>query len=513
MSLPAVRAPFLSAATLLLAAGLYAPLASAQVSNADLEAMKKQIQEMQQKLDAMQAAQKAPAPAVASTTSAAPASAKFDGIQMGPVNLKFGGFLDFTTIYRNRNEEADVASSFNAVPFANSSAHNLNEFRESARHSRLSLLISGPSDGHQHAEGYYEMDFLGAAQTANSKESNSYNIRVRNVYGQYFNDANGFSMLAGQNWSLLTQTKTPGIVARSENAPAVLDSQYVPGFNWTRNPQIRFVEKFNKFVTAGLSFESPQGLFSGKAPTIAGVTPIATLPSGSLYNSANTYTFDGMPDIIAKVAVDPGYGHYELFALTRQLKDRLPGTAVTAGQNNTATGNGIGGSVLLSLLPKQLEVQGSFLTGNGIGRYGSAQLPDATYNAAGGVQALKGTTFLLGLTAHPTSTIDLYAYYGKEKVDANYTAITGGYVGYGAPNINLSGCSFEGGTCAPNLGESSQTAIGGTWKYYRGALGNMQLGLMLTSTKVVSLAGLNGLQPDTRMTTGMLSVRYYPYQN
>jgi hypothetical protein len=41
----------------------------------------------------------------------------------------------------------------------------------------------------------------------------------------------------------------------------------------------------------------------------------------------------------------------------------------------------------------------------------------------------------------------------------------------------------------------------------------MQLGLQLSSTKLVSLAGLNGLQPDTRMTVGMLSVRYYPYQN
>ncbi len=41
-------------------------------------------------------------------------------------------------------------------------------------------------------EGYFEMDFLGAAPTANSNESNSYNLRMRNVYGTYYRQDDGF---------------------------------------------------------------------------------------------------------------------------------------------------------------------------------------------------------------------------------------------------------------------------------------------------------------------------------
>ena len=42
---------------LVAAAGLYGPLASAQASSSDIDDMKRQIQEMQRKIDSMQAAQ------------------------------------------------------------------------------------------------------------------------------------------------------------------------------------------------------------------------------------------------------------------------------------------------------------------------------------------------------------------------------------------------------------------------------------------------------------------------
>jgi hypothetical protein len=41
----------------------------------------------------------------------------------------------------------------------------------------------------------------------------------------------------------------------------------------------------------------------------------------------------------------------------------------------------------------------------------------------------------------------------------------------------------------------------------------MQLGLQASVTKQQALAGLAGVQPDAMMTVGMVSLRYYPYQN
>jgi hypothetical protein len=498
-------------ATIAVAFGLYGPSASAQTSSPDLEKLQKQVQEMQRQIDALKSAQQsAPAPQSSSVSApSAAASGKYEGIQAGPLNLKFDGFLELSGIYRSRNEVSDVGSNYNAIPYGNAPSHYLNEFRESARQSRLSLLVSGPDNGHQHAEGYYEMDFLGAAQTANSKESNSYNPRIRNIYGAYYNDDSGFSLLAGQNWSLLTQEKK-GMTPRNELIPMTIDAQYVPGFNWTRNAQVRAVEKFNDAVSVGLSLESPQALFSGKAP--AGV--ITTLTGGGQFNNANSYTFDTAPDVVAKVAFDPGWGHYELFGMARWFKDRHAGTATASGENHTKSGASVGGSVLLPLVPKLLEFQASALTGRGAGRYGSAQLPDATFDASGDVETLKETTVLAGLVGHPTPDLDLYAYAGREKVDANFDAVpAGGFVGYGIPSIDMSGCGTEGGTCAPNTGRVSQATLGGWWKAYRGSIGYMQVGLQASFTTQQALPGLLGVQPDAKMTVGMASIQYFPYQN
>jgi len=507
----AVRARSALPVTLAVAAAIWSSGAFAQ-SSSEMDDMKRQIQDMQRKLDAMSAAQ-AKAQAAPAAKPATPSN-KYEGIQAGPLNIKLGGFIEFAGIYRSRNETSDVGSNFNGVPYPSSSNYYLNEFRETARQSRISILVAGPNDGHQHAEAYYEMDFLGGAQTANSKESNSYNIRQRNIYGSYFNDDSGFSMHFGQSWSLATQYRV-GLNPRSELVPSTIDAQYVPGFTWTRNPQLRFIEKFNSAVSVGLSLESPQALFGGRAPT--GV--IATNTGGGQYNNTNAYSFDSAPDVILKLALDPGWGHYEIFGIERRFKDRSVGSATVAGANHSASGATVGGSVLLPLVPKVLEFQASIMSGKGAGRYGSVQLPDATYDTNGDVLTMKMTSILTGLTWHATPALDLYAYYGQEKVDDEYRAVFSpagaitGYTGYGIPTLEFSGCSFEGGTCAPNTHKVQQATAGAWWKAYRGPLGYVQLGLQWSNTKQQAFAGLNGVTPDTRLNIGMLSIRYYPYQN
>ncbi|MEJ0065986.1 MAG: hypothetical protein WDM85_11685 [Caulobacteraceae bacterium] len=52
-------------------------------------------------------------------------------------------------------------------------------------------------------------------------------------------------MLLGQNWSLATMNSS-GITPRAEAPPTVIDAQYVAGFVFTRQPQIRLTYDWHK---------------------------------------------------------------------------------------------------------------------------------------------------------------------------------------------------------------------------------------------------------------------------
>src|ERR1700754_613883 len=142
------------------------------------------------------------------------------------------------------------------------------------------------------------MDFHSSAPTGNSVESNSYNPRLRQFYATYARKDADLYMLAGQSFSLATLNNKV-ITPRLERIPIVPDGQYVPGFNWTRNPQLRFVKDFDRKVALGLSLESPQAsVFSG--PTAPLQATVSTLPGGFLFAPTTQYSIDVAPDVIVK---------------------------------------------------------------------------------------------------------------------------------------------------------------------------------------------------------------------
>ena len=132
----------------------------------------------------------------------------FKGITITP-----GGFLELAGIYRDHFQGNDISSSF-SIPFPNNRASHTSEGRFTARQSRLSFLAEGAVNPHVKLGMYGEFDFQGGAQTANSNQSNSYNPRIRNLYGtiDWSEGDHGWHLLAGQNWSLLT-TNAKGIIA------------------------------------------------------------------------------------------------------------------------------------------------------------------------------------------------------------------------------------------------------------------------------------------------------------
>src|ERR1700677_2762554 len=81
--------------------------------------------------------------------------------QAGPLTISFGGFTALETVWRSKNETADIGSIYNTgIPYTYSSNAYLDEFRESARQSRFAMLVQGPEGGGWSAQSYLESDFL-----------------------------------------------------------------------------------------------------------------------------------------------------------------------------------------------------------------------------------------------------------------------------------------------------------------------------------------------------------------
>ena len=460
------------------------------------------------------------------------------------VKVTLGGFITADTVWRQRNQVADLGTPFGTMPFPFSPLYNEHEFHGSARPSRISLLVEGNIDPWQKVSGYYESDFLGVAANSNYTETNSWAARLRHGYLTYDNAGWGFHFLAGQSWSLLTQNQV-GITPRKENIPITIDANYVVGFNYTRNWQIRAVQEFAPGVFFGMSVENPAAIVSASTATApAGLGD--AFASGSIVNGIEVnftniaggggflngvaVTTDQAPDVIEKVAFDPGWGHYEIFGLQRWFTDNtltclagpcIAGSTAMSGPTATKTafGASVGGSVLLPLIPKYLDFTGSVLYGRGVGRYGAGQLPDVTIAADGSLTPVTGLAAMVGLIAHPWEGLDVYAYAGLEQVQASFFNVGTTLFGLGNPGFSNAGCtittpfSFAGGTpadCIANNRRLSDLTVGFWQNVYKGSYGRVAVGAEYEYIKREVFAGLGGA-PSADNNIVLTSLRYYPF--
>jgi len=517
--------------------------ASDQETQREIKELRAQVDALQKRLDAQSASEqqtKSEADAAASQAASAKAQAaaanaqvaaipaqvqtaveaakpKTDKIYYKGVTVTLGGFAAFESVYRSRNETADIGSSFAAIPYNNSSVGQTSELRFTARQSRFSVLAQGDVDPQTHLGFWGEFDFLGAAQTANSNESNSYTPRVRNMYGTIDWDNYGLHLLAGQNWSLVTMN-TQGITPRNEAPPSVIDAQYVPGFSWTRQPQIRLTEDFDKQLWLAVSLENPQTTFyTGANAFPKDVILTYNSAAGAEFNSANTLSLNRIPDVVAKIAYEPTIAdrtiHLEALGLYRSFYERLNYS------NQNASGGGFGAGLSVPLVPDLLEFRVSALAGKGIGRYGSAQLTDVTFDAAGNIRPISEVQALAGLTLHATPALDVYLYAGQEKesaqpYDLTVGGVTTGY-GYGNPLYSNAGCVSETakGSCVGNSRLIEQGTLGFWYKPYIGNYGKIQWGLQYSHTERKAFSGSGALDITPIGDDNMVfaSFRYYPF--
>ena len=454
---------------------------------------------------------------------------------MERVKITPGGFFAAETVFRSRNMVNDMGTTWNNVPYPFSPLYSEREFHGSARQTRLSLLVEANIDAQQKLAGYFETDFLGAGTTSNFNQTNSWAPRLRHGYFTYDNSSWGFHFLAGQTWSLLTQNQV-GITPRKENIPLTIDANYIVGFNFARQWQVRFVQDFGPMFWLGLSFEN-----SATIDGIVGTTTTGSVTSvnvnGVVANISNIgtgflatvpVTPDVAPDIIAKAAFDPGWGHYEVYGLARFFTDNTfcavaapTGCIINTTRERTSLGAGFGGSVLLPVIAKYLDFEARGLYGRGVGRYAAGQLPDVTIASDGSLAPLTGFSALAGLVAHPWEGLDVYGYAGIEQVNARSFNVDGTPFGYGNPNFNNTGCllvsatSFAGGP-APLGGCVANTRrlidiTGGFWQnLYKGDYGRVAVGAQYAYVRKEAFDGIGGA-PKTDNNIIMTSLRYYPW--
>jgi len=466
-----------------------------------------------------------------------------DAIHFKGVDLKPGGFLAGETVNRQRGVAADVNTPFNSIPFSGQTSAVLTEFNASGRQSRVSLLAEGklPSSV---LRGYYEADFLSAGTTSNNNQSNSYTLRQRQLWGQA-SLASRWDLTVGQMWSLATEYRH-GLGNLSEAIPLTIDAQYNVGFTWARQYGFRATKALGNKLWIGGSLEGAQTLNIGghNLPTIAYQAPGT---SGGLYNPTANYSFNYAPDLLAKLAYEPSWGHFEVYGIGRFFRSRVfpngpappnapqPPTTSALGAYTTKTEGGGGGiNARVSVFDRRLDFAIHTLAGDGIGRYSSSTLPDATAHPDGSLELLTGGSFLGSLEYHAAPRFDLYAYYGGEFAKRAYYST--GYIdtttgqpilgGYGAPTNNVSGCYVEvlpsGGlasgpsssTCQADTRNIQEPTFGYWFRFYKGTHGTFQQGIQYsyvvrhTWLGIGPITGL-GFSPKAIENMWFTSFRYY----
>jgi hypothetical protein len=183
-----------------------------------------------------------------------------------------------------------------------------------------------------------------------------------------------------------------------------------------------------------------------------------------------------------------------------------------------------------------LDFQASGSIGRGIGRYGSAQISDATWSVTGSPLPIHERMLLVGATLHATPQTDVYAFAGAEFASGQpqYIRYGSSFVvgGYGSPFFNNFGCDIEnealsatpflsGGTaanaafggalsCAGQIKDVRQIT-GGVWHtLYQGPFGKLKAGAQYSYTVKDAFPGF-GPTPKGVESTVLTSIRYYPF--
>jgi hypothetical protein len=480
-----------------------------------------------------------------------PLTLRFRGIHITP-----GGFAAAEFVRRSRALGTDVTTPFNSLTMPGASQSQLSEFFASARQSRPTIFIAARPGGVD-VSAYVSGDFLSSGVTSTATQTNSYTFRIRQAWAQV-KFSGGWSFLGGQAWSLLTENKfeigPSDDVGRTNDArPATIDSQYNVGFTFARQTGARITKTFSDKVAIAFAVENSQATLTTHDNTN---DYLLVQPGASNnYNTLSTYGFNPSPDLIAKIAFDPGFGHYEIFGLYDRFQDRIfpcenftsvttgtpPVTTITnalptcpslsdagtaaGAYNSSKSGGGFGANARWTFADKHIVFGLHGFGGSGVGRYGAAQLSDVSINADGTIHLVKDFQGLATLEFH-AKKFDIYSYVGTEYAARTYgfDPIQNDFVGYGSPTFNNTGCYVEvppgtstvvsgavPGTlahCTADTRDVTEGTIGFWYRFFNGSRGKFQWGAQYSYVNRATWTG-GGLDPHGLDSMIFTSFRYY----
>jgi len=475
-----------------------------------------------------------------------PLALRFKGVTITP-----GGFLAAETVGRTRALGGE-ATPFNSLTMPGASQSTIGEFYGSGRQSRITALVTGQLKNVK-IGGYYEADFLGVGTSSNPNQTNSYPLRQRQAFAQAA-FANGWTITGGQQWTLLTETKH-GLDQRTEATPMTIDPNYTVGFTFARQYGLRLVKNFNNKAWFGVSMENSEATLGthnnganflvGSAGANGGLynAGASASASGTAANLAN-YSFNPSPDIVVKLAAEPGFGHYEIFGIYSRFRDRIfpcgevvsgtmcggstvAGANALGATNSSRNGGGGGVNARWSVDNKHIDFGIHLFGGSGEGRYAASGLPDASIHADGSFNLIKTYQGLATLEYHERK-FDVYFNAGADYAGRawGYDPVSAKYVGYGSPNFSNSGCFteiaptaatgfFPGGlgSCTADTRLVGEATLGFWIKPYDGAKekvnrGRIQFGPQISYLERYAWSGAGGT-PHGLDFMVYTSLRYY----
>ncbi len=429
-----------------------------------------------------------------------PDAINFKGIAISPS----GSFLEAATVWRQGATGDDINTGLTSVPLQFADGAQMSEFFGSARQSRVAVKATGKIAS-MTMTGYYEADWLSSGTTSNNNQSNSYTMRQRELWADA-KTRNGWDFSGGTGWSLVAET-TSGLTRGTQILPSTIDAQYEAGFVWSRQESFRLSKDFGKKVFVGMSAENAEILNAAGQGLPSNYVFGSTGTGGGLYNATANYSFNYAPDMVAKIAIEPGWGHWEAFGLGRFFRDRIYPTSGTP-YNNVQPAGGIGGGFRGPLAGKKVSIGLKGLYGIGVGRYGSSTIADVTVRPNGTLEPLKAFSALATVEMNPTPRLNMYFNYGGDYVYRDWVLNGTTQVGYGTTTVNMAGCLTETqASGSAGAGAGNQTApsgcgannkdvqefVGGYWyNIYNGPKGRLRQGITYENIRRDLWSGAGG---------------------
>ena len=461
-----------------------------------------------------------------------PLSFRIGGAEFTP-----GGFVDFENVFRTTNTGNVAATSFGAIPFSNTVAGHLTEYRSTGQYSRFNIKVTDKF-GKNDVTGYVEFDFNGNDPANVFVTSNSHTDRIR----LYWLDLKRgkWEFLGGQTWGL----QTPNRVGVSPN-PADLSLGYHEdagigvGYNYTRAGEFRAAYHFNDHFVWAVAAQNPDQFTNGEV-----IFPAAfNAQLGTQFDAANQTTTPNVgPDVLTKLAFDHDFAgghhfHWEGGAMETAMKVTVlapTNTASAAFTHHTKIGGGVFGDLLVDLWKgsegRNIRFVASGMWGNGIGRYLNGLAPNAIVhpiNGSGTTCAIVATVatgcdadislvhagdVVTGFEILPSPKSQFGVYYGGAYAQRNFTIDTTAttavqpFIGFGFPN---STAPVRGGSANNNNRAVQEGTVDWTQTFWK----NPQYGavLLVTQGSYVTRAPWfvsAGAPKNAHLLMGYVSLRY-----